>query len=343
MSFKYQLEASEPRQFEGGTNRVVTRQNIPSLKGMAIYSLQIAPGCLRELHWHPNACELSYCLQGQGTMGIFSPAGDNATFEIGVGSVSFVPTGYFHYIRNTGSETLKVIAAFTHEDPEHIDLSESLDNVPGEFLAETFAVPPSTFPDLPKRGDRFLVKLGTMATGTSASGNGGSDASTRPYTCKLEQLAPNVYEGGTVKELGVTEIPCLEGITLFSLHAESRSLREPHWHPNAAELNYCLRGTAQIGIVAPNGERETFVVEAGDVAFIPQNYFHYIASISDEPMNFLVFFSNIRPNHIDLSQSFAWFPSEVIAASFGVDPQVFASLPKRGDVFIAAKKKFSVV
>jgi hypothetical protein len=33
----------------------------------------------------------------------------------------------------------------------------------------------------------------------------------------------------------------------------------------------------------------------------------------------------------------------VIAASFGVDPQVFASLPKQGDVFIAAKKKFSVV
>src|ERR1700694_5607690 len=156
MSFKYQLEASEPQQFEGGTNRAVTRQNISSLKDMAIYSLQIAPGCLRELHWHPNASELSYCLQGQGTMGILSPEGDNATFEIGAGSVSFVPMGYFHYIHNTGSQTLRVIAAFTHEDPKHLDLSESLDFVPREFLAETFAVPPSTFPDLPKRGDRFL-------------------------------------------------------------------------------------------------------------------------------------------------------------------------------------------
>jgi oxalate decarboxylase len=343
MSFKYQLEASAPQQFEGGTSRTVTRQNISSLKDLAIYSLQINPGCLRELHWHPNAGELSYCLQGQGTMGVFSPAGDHATFEIGVGSVSFVPTGYFHYIRNTGSETLRVIAGFTHEVPEHLDLSESLDSVPREVLAETFGVATEAFPDLPKRGDRFLVRMGTAATSGSVGGNGRPDTPARPYTCNLEQLAPRVYEGGMINELTAAEIPHLEGITLFSLHAQPRGLREPHWHPNAAELNYCVQGRAQIGIVAPNGVRETFVVEPGDVAFIPQNYFHYIASTSDEPVHFLVFFSNISPNHIDLTESFDWFAHEVIAASFGVDQHVFAGIPRRGDVFMAAKKKFAGV
>jgi len=339
MSFKYQLEESVPQQFEGGTNRTATQRNIPSLKGMAIYSLQIDPGCLRELHWHPNAGELGYCLQGQGTMGIFSPAGDNATFDIGVGSVSFVPTGYFHYIRNTGSETLRVIAAFTHETPEHLDFSETLAYVPREFLAETFGVPTEAFPDLPKRGDMFMAKMGTDA----AKGNGVSDDPTKPYTCNLEQLAPAVYEGGTVNELTTAELPHLAGITLFSLHAQPRSLREPHWHPNASELNYCVRGKAQIEVVTPGGNREAFVVEAGDVAYIPQNYFHYIASISDEPIDFLVFFSNIKPNHIDITQSFDWFDHGVIAASFGVDQQVFADLPQRGDVFMGAKKKFAGV
>src|SRR6266516_4354738 len=119
MSFKYQLEESVPQQFEGGTNRTATQRNIPSLKGMTIYSLQIDPGCLRELHWHPNAGELGYCLQGQGTMGIFSPTGDNATFDIAVGSVSFVPSGYFHYIRNPGSDSLRVRAASTPPPTQH--------------------------------------------------------------------------------------------------------------------------------------------------------------------------------------------------------------------------------
>lgn len=111
MSFKYQLEASAPQQYQGGTKRTVTQQNVPSLKDLAICSLRIDPGCLRELHWHPNAGELGYCLQGQGTMGVFSPTGDNARFAIGVGSVSFVPKGYFHYIRNKAVDGLKVRAS----------------------------------------------------------------------------------------------------------------------------------------------------------------------------------------------------------------------------------------
>jgi uncharacterized cupin superfamily protein len=28
-------------------------------------------------------------------------------------------------------------------------------------------------------------------------------------------------------------------------------LREPHWHPNAAELIYVLSGEAEIGLVGP--------------------------------------------------------------------------------------------
>jgi oxalate decarboxylase len=93
MSFKYQLEASTPQRFDGGTLRTVTRKNIPSLKDMALYSVSIDPGSLREVHWHPNAGELAYCLEGQGTFGILSPIGDNDTFHIDAGSVAFVPNG----------------------------------------------------------------------------------------------------------------------------------------------------------------------------------------------------------------------------------------------------------
>jgi hypothetical protein len=52
----------------------------------------------------------------------------------------------------------------------------------------------------------------------------------------------------------------------------------------------------------------------------------------------LIFFSNTKPSHVDLSETFDYFPHDVIAASFGLNQQVFARLPKRGDVFMAAKK-----
>ena len=39
--------------------------NFPILKGMAIYTLHLEKGGVREPHWHPNAVELGYCLAGR--------------------------------------------------------------------------------------------------------------------------------------------------------------------------------------------------------------------------------------------------------------------------------------
>ncbi len=51
---------------------------------------------------------------------------------------------------------------------------------------------------------------------------------------------------------------------------------------------------------------------------------------------FLAFFDDTAPNRVDLSGMTAFFPPEVLAASFGMDPEVFASLPPRETVVIAA-------
>jgi len=341
MSFNYRLEASTPQRFDGGTLRTVTGKNIPSLKDMALYSVSIDPGSLREVHWHPNAGELAYCLEGQGTFGILSPIGDNDTFHIDRGSVAYIPNGYAHYILNAGSQPLRMVLAFTHEDPEHISLSEPLDHVPKDYLAETFGVTLTDFPELSYRGDIILAKVAEAATDGSAAALGSH--ATKPYATKMEETTLKTFEGGTVNELSIQQIPHLKDITLYWLHGQPHSLREPHWHPRTAELNYCLKGTAQIGVVAPNGGRETFKIAPGDVAFIPANYFHYIASTGDEPLELLVFFSNTDVPHIDLSQLFDYFPREVIAPSFGLKTQAFETLPKRGDIFMAAKRESSDV
>jgi oxalate decarboxylase len=41
----------------GGETRVVDSRNFPAAKNIAGAMLTIKPGCIRELHWHPNASE----------------------------------------------------------------------------------------------------------------------------------------------------------------------------------------------------------------------------------------------------------------------------------------------
>jgi hypothetical protein len=62
-----------------------------------------------------------------------------------------------------------------------------------------------------------------------------------------------------------------------------------------------------------------------------------IASVSDEPLQILIFFLTPDPRveTITLSLTFDNVPTRVLAASFDSDPARFASLPKRGNVGMA--------
>lgn len=329
-SFKYQLEQAEPQRYAGGTSRMATAANIAELSGLAMASLHIDPGAMQELHWHTNANELNYCLSGQGEIGIFLSGTKASLFTIQAGSASFVPVGAAHYIRNTGSEVLHVITGFSHEQPEHISFSDSFGFIPRNLLAQTFELPTESFPALPQQKEQFLVKVGQVSpTGASSSS---------PLTVNVNDIPPVNYDGGSLRTVSTQFIAALDGINLVHLQEKPGALREPHWHPNVAELGYYVQGSAQIAVIAPNEERETFLVQPGNLGFIPRNYLHYVKNVSNDPLEAIVFFSSNKQTHIDLSQVMGLFPHEVIAASFGSNLHIFDKIPDVGDVTIVAKR-----
>jgi oxalate decarboxylase len=333
--FAFPLEASAPVEYAAGEVRWATGEQLPILQGVSMASLRLAPGGLRELHWHLNANELNVCLSGAGRIGIFAPDGTSETIDIVPGSITYIPDGYTHYIQNTGADELHLVIAFTSERLETTDFSQALPGIPTPLLAQVFGVAANEFPFLATRGDRVLVSQ--PATGKEeVPGTPVADVAS-DYSVNVDQLTVTTLTGGTVQPLTDQQIPKLDGITVFPLTAVPHGLREPHWHPNAAELNYCVSGQAQIGIVAPDGNVQTFAVNAGDIAYIPRNWFHYIANIGDEPLDFLIFFitPDARIQTINLSLTVDHVPASVLAASFASDPAAFAALPTRGNVGIA--------
>ncbi len=55
-----------------------------------------------------------------------------------------------------------------------------------------------------------------------------------------------------------------------SLTMKPGALREPHWHPNAWEVDWVIEGRAELCVVNPDDTTQTVVLEPGDVGFIPQ-------------------------------------------------------------------------
>lgn len=328
--FNFHLVSSAPKTLAGGTIRTASVAEMPRLTGLSMQLVEIAPGALREVHWHPNAAEIGYVLAGNGVMSILSTSGDNARFPITSGTSTFVPRGDAHAIENNGDVPLVILIGFSHELPEHLTLSESIPWFPTRVIEQTLGVEAGTLPLFPPRGDLAIVpNPAPGATATTAN------VAESPYSATLAALPLATFGGGTVQALKPEVVPKLTDMTLLRLMIDIGAVREPHWHGNAGEFNYCVRGSAEVGIVAPSGESWTFTLDVGDVAFIPNNWFHAITNVGDEEVEIVAFFDATAPSRIDLSTMAGFFPSEVLAASLDISPDVFADLPKEGTIVIA--------
>lgn len=128
-------------------------------------------------------------------------------------------------------------------------------------------------------------------------------------------------------------------MALYLLQLNSKGVREPHWHPNAAELSYCLSGSAIMTIFSPGNKVDTFEVGPNEVVFIPPGYFHYIENVnSNEDMQFAVFFNHKRPEDIGISGAFGGYSNEILGSMFDLESKALDSLPKyQKDLFILAE------
>src|SRR5437879_6843425 len=81
-------------------------------KAVAAALVEVEPGGVRELHWHPNVDEWQYYIEGQGRMGVFGAEGTARTFDYRAGDVGYVPFAMGHYIENTGNTPLRFLEMF---------------------------------------------------------------------------------------------------------------------------------------------------------------------------------------------------------------------------------------
>lgn len=136
LSFKHRLLAQTPIITPGGSVRIVDSSNFPISTTVAAALVEIKPGGMRELHWHPNADEWQYYLTGQGRMTVFAGNGIARTFDYRAGDVGYVPVAMGHYIQNTGKDTLWFLEIFRSDRFEDISLNQWMALTPRELVRD---------------------------------------------------------------------------------------------------------------------------------------------------------------------------------------------------------------
>lgn len=134
LSFTHRLLAQEPIVTPGGTVRIVDSTNFPVSKTVAAALVEIKPGGMREMHWHPNNDEWQYYLTGEGRMTAFAAQGTARTFDFRAGDVGYVPFAYGHYIQNTGDTSLWFLEMFKSDRFADVSLNQWMALTPRELV-----------------------------------------------------------------------------------------------------------------------------------------------------------------------------------------------------------------
>jgi oxalate decarboxylase len=159
-SHKYRLDLQAPRVFPGGREYVVSSREFPIQTTLTAVRMDLQPGALRELHWHPHADEWQFYVRGRARVGVFGSHGRTRVEEFGPNDVGFVQQGFGHYIEQVGDEPTEVIILFNSGVYEELSLANWLGGNPVSLLETNFGIPRNLIDQLPKREAGIIARKG---------------------------------------------------------------------------------------------------------------------------------------------------------------------------------------
>src|SRR5260370_10688373 len=138
------------------------------------------------------------------------------------------------------------------------------------------------------------------ATGTETFGQGQPPFGPTPaplagselpsFRFQLGAVAPKRWDGGWAKEATVAEFPVSQALAGVLMSLAPVGLRELHWHANAAECAYVIKGQCRVTTINPQGQSQIVDFNAGDVWYFPRGFGHSIQGIGSASCWFRVVF-----------------------------------------------------
>ena len=178
-----------------------------------------------------------------------------------------------------------------------------------------------------------LIPFGKIFGGTKDGTNINQTSNMNPVISKqtrsihifdLDGTKPQFSSpNGSRTLMNTDNFPILEGMGAVLLRLEKGGIREPHWHPNAAELCLCLSGRAKMTIYSTNARVDTFTISPGQITFVPRAYWHNLENIGEEEVKFVIVYDNERPGDLGVSGSVGSLSARVLDKMFGTNPPGF--------------------
>lgn len=149
-SYSFPLMDQPPIKTKSGTVRIADKNNFKASNVMSAALVEVQPGGLRELHWHPTSDEWQYYIEGTARMTLFGSEGRANTVDFAASDVGYVPRAMGHYIENTGNDVLRFLEVFHVGEYADVSLTSWMANSPNELVAAHLNIDERIVRNLPR-------------------------------------------------------------------------------------------------------------------------------------------------------------------------------------------------
>lgn len=299
----------------------VTSKEVPGFVDISFANLQLKKKGFLKPIWHPGTDKIGYCTQGEGIVTLGTPE-KSEVFKVEEGDIFFIPSGFVHSIQNSGDIDCIINFALNNTLPGTMSYQKAIYSLSDSVFTATFKTPPHFVDGLKKsKNDELITTLPDVRNGSASLRS--------PFKYAIEKSNKVISTPGGYLQLGTKKIlDSLEGLGILGFGLNEGGVVEPHWHTNAGELVYIVKGKTRITILSPNGNVETLEVNAGEGAFAPASYFHNIENIGEEEVQVIAFFNNAAPDYIGIGEVTGAYTNEELGKIFNVAENYLDPLKK---------------
>jgi oxalate decarboxylase family bicupin protein len=329
-NFKWPFSLSSNRLQTGGWARQQNINDMSVATDLAGVNMRLEAGAIREMHWH-NDGEWAYVIAGDLRISTVTPAGQVYVGDVTQGDLWYFPAGYPHSIqaKNTtsyGAEFLLIFDSGSFSEDSTFLLTDWLAHVPKEVIAKNFQVNISAFDDIPSK--ELYIFPSTPPPLDIESDMVIPNDTPMAFTFAMSQVNATPAPGGSYKVVDSRTFPVSTTVCSAEVTVEVGGMRELHWHPTEPEWTFFISGQARITVYASSALANTVDFQAGDIAYIPPSYGHYVENTGNTTLLFLEIFRSALFEDVSLTQWLALTPHELVKAHLGLDDATIDSFSR---------------